>query len=159
MNYIRYWQSSGESERTSIRVSESHEQIAKKGVYSGGTAPYGYTYIKSGEVNKMGKELLKLVPYEKELVIVRDIFNMVYEWGYGSNRIAKHLNEKGAPTRHGGRWSTATINTMLRSPIYKGYMAYGKRSVKSGSSLMINREEWILPEKPNKNLIFGPENV
>lgn len=133
--------------------------MAKQGIYRGGTAPFGYTHVKSGEVNKKGKELLKLVPYDKESAIIQDIFYMVYELGYGSNRIAKHLNEIGAPTRNGGRWSTATINTMLRNPIYKGYMAYGKRSAKSGSSLMNSRDEWILPDKPDEELILIPENI
>ena len=42
MNYIRYWQASGESIKTSIRVKTRPGQMTEAGLYTGGTVPYGY---------------------------------------------------------------------------------------------------------------------
>lgn len=148
-----------ESRKISIRVSASHEQMAKDGKYRGGTPPFGYKHERSGVYNKKGKELLKLVTCTEESKIVKDIFNMVHDLGYGVNRIAQHLNDSKVPTRTKSNWSTATLNTMLRNPIYKGYMAYGKRSAKSGSSLMQNRNEWVLPDHSDEELVIIKEEI
>jgi len=159
MASIKFGGAREESEKISIRVSEKHEQMAKDGYYRGGTPPYGYTHIKSGEVNKKGKELLKLALDENESAIVAEIFNLVFEYGYGANRIAKYLNEKNVPTRSGSGWSTATLNTLLKNPIYKGYMTYGKRSAKSGNSINQSRDNWIAPDKPDEELVIVSEEV
>ena len=42
MNYIRYWQSSGESIKTSIRVKTRLGQMTEAGLYTGGSVPFGY---------------------------------------------------------------------------------------------------------------------
>ena len=39
MNYIRYWQASGESLKTSIRTKTRLEQLTTEGHYTGGTVP------------------------------------------------------------------------------------------------------------------------
>nr|WP_162306402.1 recombinase family protein [Brevibacillus laterosporus] len=148
-----------ESRKISVRVSASHEQMAKDGAYRGGTPPFGYKHEKTGFYNKKGKELLKLVQCQEESLIIKDIFNMVFELGYGANRIARYLNEKKVPTRKSSNWSTGTLNTILKNPIYKGYMAYGKRSAKTGSSLAKSRDKWILPSKPEKSLIIINEEI
>ena len=64
INYIRYWQAGGESEKTSLRVRTRLQQLVEEGYYTGGCAPFGYRLVNSGIVNKKGKELLKL---EQEL--------------------------------------------------------------------------------------------
>lgn len=46
MNYIRYWQASGESLKTSIRTKTRLGQIVQEGRFRGGCAPYGYHLIK-----------------------------------------------------------------------------------------------------------------
>ena len=42
MNYIRYWQASGESIKTSIRVKTRLGQMTEAGLYTGGSVPFGY---------------------------------------------------------------------------------------------------------------------
>ena len=70
MNYIRFWQANGESQKTSMRVKTRLHQLVEDGIYTGGCAPFGYRLVKSGVVNKRGKELLTLEidPIEKEMV-------------------------------------------------------------------------------------------
>ena len=61
MNYIRYWQASGESIKTSIRVKTRLEQLTECGYYTGGAVPYGYRLIKQGRMNKRNKEVNDIV--------------------------------------------------------------------------------------------------
>lgn len=125
INYIRFWQSSGESRKTSERVTEKHKQMVQDGIFRGGGIPYGYSAIESGLVNKKGKRLLKLIINEEESNVIKKIFELAHDEGYGQLRIAKYLNETAKVlTRNGKRWSASTINTILKNPIYKGVMRY-----------------------------------
>lgn len=156
-NFLRFWQSNHESKKTSIRVDEKHVQMAQDGLYRGGTAPFGYCLVKSGVINKKGKELMKLAINEDQAVIVRQMFAFVKEEGYGSNRIAKYLNERGIKTGTGANWNTGSINFILRNPIYKGYPTYGKRKSKEGVFETKGREEWIMPEIQQEHLVIIKE--
>lgn len=42
LNYIRYWQASGESIKTSVRTKTRLEQLTESGLYTGGSIAYGY---------------------------------------------------------------------------------------------------------------------
>lgn len=42
MNYLRFWQASGESEKTSIRIKSKMQQMALDGLYTGGPVKFGY---------------------------------------------------------------------------------------------------------------------
>ena len=54
MNYIRFWQANGESQKMSARVKPRLNQMMD-GIFTGGVAPFGDKLIKSGEINKKGK--------------------------------------------------------------------------------------------------------
>lgn len=159
INYIRYWQSGGESEKTSIRVTEKHTQMVKEGLFRGGVPPYGYKLVKSGVINKKGKEISKLAIDEEESKVVKLAYELAYEQGYGGYRIAKQLNVSALPPRKGNSWGEAVINYMLRNPIYKGYMTYGKTTYKAETQGRVKPEEWILSEKPVEELIIIPEEI
>ena len=51
MNYIRFWQADGESQKTSIRTANSMHILTEQGYFTGGTRPYGYDLVKSGRMN------------------------------------------------------------------------------------------------------------
>lgn len=159
LNYIRFWQSSGESIKTSIRVDSAHEQMVKEGIFRGGTAPYGYKLIKSGIKNKKGKELMKLSIDEETKDNVIKIFDLVYSYGYGSGRIASYLNDKNIPSSTGGKWNTGTVSYILKNPIYKGYMTYRKRTTENDSQTNLPKDKWILSEKPINELIIINEDI
>ena len=74
MNYIRYWQSSGESLKTSVRTRTRLEQLTGEGHYTGGTVAFGYKRVRLGRVNKKNQEVCDLVIDEAEAEIVRQIF-------------------------------------------------------------------------------------
>lgn len=146
VNYLRFWQSSGESRNTSIRVDEKHKQMIEDGIFRGGFIAYGYKTIPSGTFNKKGKELLKMVLDEIEAPIAAKIFDMVYSEGLGQLRIAQYLNGEGYLTKNGRKWTASAINAILKNPIYKGVMRYRKD----------NGEEYYSPVIPW--LVIIPEH-
>ena len=124
LNYIRFWQADGESEKTSIRTRTSLGQLVEDGHYKGGHAAYGYDLVKSGRVNKKKHELYDMKINESEAAVVRMIFNKYTVEGFGAQRIATYLNEHGYRNREGSKWHPASINGMSRQH-------------------RINRQEWF----------------
>ncbi|MCL1845918.1 MAG: recombinase family protein [Defluviitaleaceae bacterium] len=143
INYIRFWQSGGESEKTSMRVKEKHKQMVEEGKYRGGTPPYGYKLVESENKNPKGYKLKKLAVDEKESEVVKSIFRLVCENGYGGHRVAKYLNEREIKTKRGNYWTTDAVMSLLKNPIYKGYYVSGKRPSTRGESKRVSPENWI----------------
>ena len=143
INYIRYWQSGGESEKTSIRVRTKQKQMIEEGINIFAIPPYGYRMVKTGIFTKRGVERKTYEVIPSEAKIVKLIFDLFTEEGYGGIRIAKFLNEKGYRTHKGLEWSYSTINNMLRNPIYKGYLCYHKTSIPVGGGKRRRTTDWI----------------
>ena len=145
-NYMRYWMSAGESEKTSMRVRAKQRQMIEDGINITSVPPYGYKMVKTGILTKRGVERKTYQIVATEAEIVKKIFNLFTEEGYGGIRIAKYLNERGYKTHKGLEWSYSTINNMLRNPIYKGYLCFHKTSVPKGGGKrkrVVNKDEWI----------------
>ena len=157
LNYIRFWQASGESYKTSMRVDSSHRQMAEEGKFRGGDAPYGYMLVKTGVFNKKKKELLKLIINTIEAPIVQLIYKLALE-GYGQTKIAKHLNEHGIKTRNNKMWNSGTIGYILKNPIYKGYPAYRKKTGQGEGVHNLPSSEWILSSTQQIELVIISEN-
>lgn len=66
LNYIRFWQASGESEKTSIRVKTRQQQMTLAGEYRGGLVPFGFDSVYLGRVNKKGQPVRDLVRNDEE---------------------------------------------------------------------------------------------
>lgn len=163
INYLTYWQASGESEKTAIRVREAQEQMAEKGILTYGgkrNAPYGYEFIKSGTYTKKGVERQKLVIVEKEADVIRKIFELYTVYGYGVGRIAKYLNNKKIKPKRGKLWGISTISSILSNPIYMGYPAYNRRTTKNAhTKRKLPFEDWILPKERIDELVIISEEV
>ena len=95
MNYIRFWQASGESEKTSIRVKTRLQQMTEDGIYTGGAVPFGYTLTYNGRKNKKGQEMRDLAIEPSEAELIMKIFSMTVNEGYGSHQLAKYANNAG----------------------------------------------------------------
>ena len=126
MNYIRFWQAAGESEKTSIRTKTRLGQIVQEGWFRGGTAPYGYRLEKKGRFNKRGHEVNEIVIDEDAARIVRQIFDLYVTKGYGSHRIGTYLKEQGILTRAGSNFTNVTIQHMLSNKTYMGILKSGE---------------------------------
>lgn len=95
MNYIRYWQASGESLKTSVRTKTRLGQIVQEGRFRGGKAPYGYKLVKNGRRGKKNRELYDIEVDPVEAAVVKQIFDLADRFGYGGQRISSELIEKG----------------------------------------------------------------
>ena len=125
MNYIRFWQASGESIKTSLRIKTRLQQLVKEGAFTGGNILYGYKMVKTGETNKKGREVHKLEIEPNEAEIVKLMFEKTIKEGMGSHRLATFLNERGVRTHQGNEFRSNTVNRILRNKSYCGYIISG----------------------------------
>ena len=126
MNYIRFWQADGESEKTSIRTRTSLGLLVEDGHYKGGNAAYGYLLVKSGRLDKKGNEKKNLAICEDEAVIVRKIFDLYVRHGYGMHKISSTLLAEGINTRAGKKFQHSTIRHIIQNPTYTGVLRSGE---------------------------------
>jgi len=120
INYIRFWQAGGESEKTSMRVKAAHTQMTADGLWRGGKRPYGYKLVHKGRIGKKNRPLYDLEIDEVEGPIVQEVFDLCCHQGYGTCRAANYLNAKYPnPDKI---WTAQTIRNMLRNPLYTGRM-------------------------------------
>ena len=126
LNYIRFWQADGESEKTSIRTRTSLGQMVEEGHYKGGNAALGYELVKSGRLNKRKHELYDLKVKEEDAAIVRLIFDKYTKEGLGVQKIANFLNNGSYANPTGNRWSYNTIRNVLHNLTYTGYLRSGE---------------------------------
>ena len=159
INYIRFWQSGGESEKTSMRVKEKHKQMVEDGQFRGGTPPYGYKLVESENTNQKGYKLKELAIDKKESEVVKTMFKLVCENGYGGHRVAKYLNEREIKTKRGNYWTTDTVMSLLKNPVYKGYYVSGKRPSTRGESKRVTSENWIYSNEQILKLIIVDEQL
>lgn len=160
INFIRFWQASGESKKTSLRVKESLKQKVLDGKFTGGSPSYGYKLVKSGEFNKKGKELMMLVMDTAEAKIVSLIYLLSNKKGYGGNRIAKYLNENDIKTRNGYFWRATTVDYILRNPIYKGYLVSSKTAFGKNGKMKTNKpNEWVQSRERVEELVIIREDI
>ena len=58
---------------------------------------------------------------EDEARIVREIFDLLTNHGYGTNRVAQYLNDRGIKTKRGTTlWRGTSVRALIDNPIYLG---------------------------------------
>ena len=124
-NYLRYWQSSGESIKTSIRTKAHLEQPTLEGRYTGGKIPYGYKICKMGRFNKRNQEVHELQMYDEEAEIVKLIFSKYLEGEMGAYAIAGWLTKQGIPKGDQNHWHSSSVNNILKNKAYIGILKCG----------------------------------
>lgn len=141
INYIRYWQASGESLKTSERIKTRMGQMTAEGIFCGGPCPYGYQLIKTGRKNNRGYDVhdLSVVPDEAE--VIRKIYDYHIHYGYGSRKIASELAAHGIFNRLGETFHPSTIKSMLNRELLTGIMCRG-----DSRSAIISELQIISPE-------------
>lgn len=127
MNYIRYWQASGESLKTSIRTKTRLGQIVQEGKFRGGGVPYGYRIVKKGRVGKKNKELYDIEIDPDEAPAIRRMFELADHYGYGGRKISTELTAEGILNlRTEEPFHYATIQNILRNITYVGILRSGE---------------------------------
>ena len=126
LNYIHYWQASGESIKTSVRTKTRLEQLTESGCYTGGSIPYGYQLDKRGRMNKRNREVFDLVIDEDATKIIQLIFEKYVHEGYGAQRLCRYLTEMNIRKPDGKNFPNTSINRIIKNPIYIGIIRNGE---------------------------------
>lgn len=129
INYIRFWQAAGESEKIAERVATRIQQLNSSGHYSGGTVAYGYRAVHKGRVNKKGQPVKDLEVDPAEAPIVQELFELAAYEGKSAYAMAEMLNNRGLRTHSGAKFTPVHVLRILRHEGYLGYIV--TRSVKS----------------------------
>lgn len=139
-----------ESANISKRVKFGKKENAKKGRVP--NLVYGY--------NKTKGDYFNLTINEREAEIIRQIYRLYLNEGYGASRIANTLNEQGERTKRGCRFSQNAICRILTNEIYTGKIINGKEEVLdflTGTRQSKDSEDWIIMERPELRIISDEE--
>ena len=158
---LRYGNAQKSSSDTGKRVKDTAQKLVKGGKFMGGKAPYGYVLEISGEISKHGRALHHLVIVEEEAEIVQYIYELAANKEYGSQKIARILNEdiRYQNKMRGEEWRSGTITSILTNPIYAGYTAYKRREKRNGRYRRLDNRKWILAEKPNSEIVIVEQDL
>ena len=157
MNYIRFWQAAGESEKTSIRIRERKGQLTIEGHYTGGAVPFGFELADRGRKNKKGEPVKDYVKSAKETVALQMIFEKTVVDGYGSHRFANLLNSMGYRTHKGSEFRSNYVIRILRNPIACGIIKAGEAQsdiipeLQTVSVELFDAVQAILDQRAKKN--------
>jgi DNA invertase Pin-like site-specific DNA recombinase len=125
-----------------------------------GPAPYGYRNVLEGECKTIAIE-------EAEAAVVRDIYTR-FAAGQGVTAILRWLNRAQVEPPRGDRgWTSTTVRVMLRRPLYRGElvygrsaMAYGRETGKPGceeAQVPRPEDEWVRVPRPELRIV--PEDL
>jgi DNA invertase Pin-like site-specific DNA recombinase len=142
--YLKYWMNENDSIAKSELIADYHLQMVKEGRFRGGSLLLlGYTLVDNGSHNFKGRPILDFVIDPAEAEVVKLIFSLSIDKGYGQQRIAKYLNENGYKSKKGNTFHSTTIQSMLANPIYKGQLRINSSS--SGEQVLSPvREDLII---------------
>lgn len=125
-NALESMGAAGVSKRRSDRIKESMRERAVMGKGLG-KPPYGYRNGEDGSLEVVADEA----------PVVELIYAKYTRDKLGLRLIAQHLNERGIPTRRGGRWNMVTIRDILKNPTYMGtYTRFGLRVPRSHEAII-----------------------
>ena len=86
-------------------------------------APYGYRYIKRGEIGEEGKFEIN----EDEAEVVKKLFARIGEERVSLGETVRRLKKMSIRTKTGKEiWKVSTIGRILKNPAYKGQAAFGR---------------------------------
>jgi len=98
-------------------------------------APYGYEKVKRIVLeNGKQKVVVDCVPVPEKLGVIKRMFDMYLNRGFGFRKIAETFNSEGIPSPRGGLWCYSTIRYQLKNPTYAGKVRWGWRLSKSQRS-------------------------
>lgn len=91
-----------------------------------------------------------------EADVVRRIFDLYINGGYGANKIAQILNKECIKTKRNCNWSQNAICRILTNKLYTGKIINGKEKVEdflTGKRVKIKSDEHLIADKPDLALI------
>lgn len=176
MNIIRFWGANTESRKTAVRVDSGRNYATKMGRFTGGTVAYGYRLEATGKLDRKNRMINAFTKDAFESGVVQDIYDRLIDDNMSLHEIAAYLNEvRQLRTRKGKLWNPSTIRNMLKNPLYKGYMSYGKTRMKEVQrephkevtreafldapkrQRAVSADQWILAQEANPDYVIVSE--
>lgn len=130
-----------ESKRTSERVRANMGNSVRKGTHSG-KAPYGFRPVR--EIKDSRAVVVRWEIDESEAEIIKEMARLSVEENLGFKAIADNLNERGM-RREGHHWVPSSIQQILRNPVIKGLMVYGRKRQKEDPSAELIEVPGVFP--------------
>lgn len=117
-----------ERQQTSLRVKDKIRTSRTQGIWTGGSIPLGYKSVDR-----------KLEKHPEEAAVVQYIFQEYVKKG---SLIApvRDLNDSLPP--HQKRFNDERLRTIIKNPIYKGYVAYKGELYKGRHEAIVSEEMW-----------------
>jgi DNA invertase Pin-like site-specific DNA recombinase len=117
-----------ESEKTSRRVKLMHDDYGNEGMWTGGIVPYGYRTTKAKMNDTKGHErwVTRLEVEPAEALAITEAARRVLD-GETLMSILSDFDERGIPTRKGGKWHAATLRGILVGPTAAGIRVHRPR--------------------------------
>ncbi|ARC72511.1 MULTISPECIES: recombinase family protein [Bacillus] len=159
-----------ESRKTSIRVSLGNKQKSRNGLWAGSVPPFGYIKVKDITDKAKKEELISkgvhpqtLFPHPEKADIIRKIFDMYVNQGFGRKKIVNWVNSQGIKTQYGNKIGDITIKRILMNPAYIGVIVYGKTRYnyidsddglrKIQKVINVDKEDWAICEDAHPPII------
>lgn len=134
-----------ESQTKSYNVKWGIRESQKKGTWVT-QASFGY--------DKVGRDL---IINELEAEVVKEIFQIYLDEGWGFAKIASYLQKRDIPTKRNAKWNMRRINEILSNPIYKGTLrvhTIENRTIKDKSDkIQIPEEDHIVSQREDLRLV------
>lgn len=146
------------SRELSAKCFSGQKHLAELGFRVGGQAGYGLRrmmisvsgkqkkVLDGGEYKSLTTDRIVLVPGPKEEVdCVRAIFEMVLLKHLGPSQIARELNERCIPYRHGKQWKHYAVHNILCNAKYTGCNIWNRTSRRlQGADIRNPQEQWVM---------------
>ena len=135
-----------ESANTSKRVKFGKKINAEKGRVP--NIAYGYNKIKGDYFN--------LTINHEEALVVKQIYDLYLNKGFGTAKIANALNEQGIKTKRGYSWTQNAVRRILTNELYTGKIINGKEEISdflTGNRAKISKENWLISLRPELKII------
>jgi site-specific DNA recombinase len=127
----------GEYEREKIkeRTLRGKRAKARAGLLPTGPIPFGY--------RQDPKQPGRLVVFEDEAAVIRQIFGWLLEDQRSVRKIAEALDRAGRPAPRGGHWAPSTVKRLLQSEVYVGRMWFNRREWSGTARRLRPEQDWI----------------
>lgn len=130
-----------------MEVMKIHQDLARKGLYTGGRVPIGYKLQE--RLNDNGKTEKILVIDEETAPVVRLIYSM-YLNGNGTHKISQHLNTIKAAGKN--IWTTTHVSTILKNPNYYTRV-WNRNESRKVNGYTKPQAEWIYATEEHETII------
>ena len=134
-----------ERELAGERVRDKKAALKRRGLFTGGTPPFGFRLGKNG----------KLIVDPERAPIVQELFSRFPD--VSANQLAKELRDRGCVSRRyrtkagkeRGGWPLyfSQVLSILSNPIYAGYVVHRGDWIKAQSDALVSREQWDLVQQ------------